>query len=89
MAAPGMPSFHTMGVIFQLIYPLYTGRPAANFTPTYPRPPTITTPETVLEALEALKPNYAFVVPSLLEVWVHDRDAIKFLKSLDMIVGTR
>jgi acyl-coenzyme A synthetase/AMP-(fatty) acid ligase len=84
--APGMPSFHSMGVLFQLMQPLYAGRTTAVFRPTYPRPPTITTPETVLEALKALRPNVAFVVPSLLEAWSHDRDAVEFLKTLDNIV---
>jgi acyl-coenzyme A synthetase/AMP-(fatty) acid ligase len=82
-----MPSFHSMGVLFQLMQPLYAGRTTAVFRPTYPRPPTITTPETVLEALKALRPNVAFVVPSLLEAWIHDHDAVKFLKTLDNIVS--
>jgi acyl-coenzyme A synthetase/AMP-(fatty) acid ligase len=83
-----MPSFHSMGVIFQLIHPLYTGRPSAVFRPTYPRPPTIISPETILKALKALKPNFIFVVPSILEVWIHDHDAVKFLKTIDVIVST-
>jgi hypothetical protein len=87
MATPGLPSFHGMGIFFQLMYPLYTGRPGAMFRPTYPRAPPVTSPGTVLEALEAVKPNYVFVVPSLLEAWVHDPHAVNFLKSLDMIVS--
>jgi hypothetical protein len=76
-----------MGIYFQLMHPLYTGRPSAIFRPMYPCPPMITSPETVLQALKALKPNIVFVVPSILEVWIHENDAIEFLKTLDLIVG--
>jgi hypothetical protein len=76
-----------MGVYFQLMHPLYTGRPSAMFAPTYPRLPTITSPETIMQALKALKPNVAFVVPSILEAWIHDHEAVEFLKTIDVIVS--
>jgi acyl-coenzyme A synthetase/AMP-(fatty) acid ligase len=85
-AAPGMPSFHMMGVSFQLLHPLYTGRPSGIFRPMYPHPPPVPSPETILEALKALKPSIAFVVPSILEIWIHDHDAVEFLKTVDTIV---
>jgi acyl-CoA synthetase (AMP-forming)/AMP-acid ligase II len=86
--APGMPSFHTIGVYFQLMQPLYAGRPSGLFRPTYPYPPTIASPETILQAFKALKPNVALVVPSILETWIHEPEAVQFLKTIDLIVSS-
>jgi hypothetical protein len=85
IATPGLPSFHTMGVS-QLMHPLYTGRPTVIFRPTYPRPPTVTSPQTVLDTLKAVRAGGAFVVPSLLETWVHDQAAVDYLKTLNILV---
>jgi hypothetical protein len=69
------------------MYPLYSGRPSTIFRPTYPRPPTALSPATILDALKALKPNSAVVMPSLLEAWVHDVAAVEYIKNLDEIVS--
>ena len=74
-----------MGVS-QLIHPLYTGRPTVIFRPAYPRPPMVTSPQTVLDTLKAVRANGAFVVPSILEAWAHDPATVDYLKTLNILV---
>jgi hypothetical protein len=87
LGCPGLPDFHVVGIWVHLLHPLYTGRPAGIFRPMAPRPPPISSPETILAALKALKPTAAFVIPSLLEAWYHDPDAVAFLKTIDEVVS--
>jgi hypothetical protein len=88
LAAPGWPDFHIVGVWMHFMHPLYTGRPSGIFRPTYPRPPVVASPMTILETLKALKPTDTRVMPSILEAWAHDPAAIRYLKTLNEIVST-
>jgi hypothetical protein len=71
-----------------LVYPLYTGRPSAIFRPAYPRPAFVSSPAAILAALKELKPTATLVMPSVLESWSHNVEAIKYLQTLDGLVGT-
>jgi hypothetical protein len=46
----------------------------------------VTSPQTVLDTLKAVRANGAFVVPSLLEAWVHDPAIVDYLKTLSILV---
>jgi hypothetical protein len=76
-----------MGVWMHLMHPLYTGRPSGIFRPTYPDPPIVTSPATILAALQKLKPTSTMVIPSILEQWSHDVETIQYLKTIDDIVS--
>jgi hypothetical protein len=69
-------------------YPLYAGRPSGIFRPTYPQPPLLPSPATILAALKELKPTATITIPSILESWARDPEAVKYLKTLDNIVST-
>jgi hypothetical protein len=75
-----------MGVWLHLMYPLYSGRPSGIYRPTYPAPPPVFSPATILEALKALKPTSSVVLPSILEEWVHDATAVEVVKNMNEIV---
>lgn len=75
-----------MAVAMQLLLPLYTGQPSAIFRPMFPQPPTVTTPAAILAALQAVQATTAFTVPSIIESWIHDQDALKYLSTLDQLV---
>jgi acyl-CoA synthetase (AMP-forming)/AMP-acid ligase II len=86
-ATPGLPDFHLVGVWMHFMYPLYVGRPSGIFRPTYPRPPLVSSSATILAALQDLKPTATLVMPSILESWAHDVEAVKYLQTLDEIVS--
>jgi acyl-coenzyme A synthetase/AMP-(fatty) acid ligase len=87
LATPGLPDFHMMGIWMHFVHPLYTGRPSGIFKPMYPRPPLASSPMSMLAALKELKPTATLIIPSILESWAHDAEAIEYLKTLDSIVS--
>jgi acyl-coenzyme A synthetase/AMP-(fatty) acid ligase len=64
-----LPSFHTMGFCFQLLFPLYTGRPVALFEPQFPNLPVLPSPAVVLDAMRRSQATAACLIPAFLEVF--------------------
>jgi acyl-CoA synthetase (AMP-forming)/AMP-acid ligase II len=87
LAAPGLPGFHVGGIWMHLVYPLYSGRPSGILRPTFPLPPPVSSPAVILAALKSLKPTATLIMPSILESWAHDAEAVKYLKTIDEIVS--
>jgi acyl-CoA synthetase (AMP-forming)/AMP-acid ligase II len=88
LGCPGLPDFHVLGIWMHFFYPFYTGRPVGVFRPTAPRPPPVASPTTIMAALKVLKPTMTMVIPSLLEAWIHDKDAVACLKAMGSVVST-
>jgi acyl-coenzyme A synthetase/AMP-(fatty) acid ligase len=63
-----LPTFHAMGVLFHVLYPLLTGYPTAMYTPQAPAPPIVTAPDVALRALKDVGANIVLVAPAFLEV---------------------
>jgi hypothetical protein len=63
-----LPTFHAMGMLCHLLYPLFTGYPTAMYQPQSPRPPVVTGPQIAMNALRRVGANFIFVVPAFLEV---------------------
>jgi hypothetical protein len=69
------------------VYPLYSGRPSGIFRPAYPAPPPVLSPATILEATKAMNPTVTMVIPSILEAWSRDPEAVAYLATLQEIVS--
>ncbi|KAJ7141650.1 putative aminoadipate reductase [Mycena filopes] len=80
-----LPSFHTLGVYFQLLVPL-TAMCAVNVAPpTCPGPtalPFVASPMNALGHARATRCNAIVVIPALLEMWGANPASVAFLKSL-------
>ncbi|KAF9072483.1 putative aminoadipate reductase [Rhodocollybia butyracea] len=85
MGGLGLPSFHTMGVLVQVLMPLYGLISIAVFAPTVIKPealPIIGTPKNVLEAAQILKPTLMISIPSFIHTWAQSDQAVEFLRTL-------
>ncbi|TFK46448.1 acetyl-CoA synthetase-like protein [Heliocybe sulcata] len=80
------PTFHALGVYTHLYSTFVTGFANALFSPQYPAPPIMPTPQNTLEAIKKSGANTAIVVPAFLEAcaWVHSREAVDFLAQLEI-----
>lgn len=88
--APGLPSFHMMGVFLQVLLPLYGPITTAIFAPTVIKPedvPPIGNPETVLECVRATKCQGLVVLPTFLHSWSQSPEAVDVLKTLMFVVS--
>ncbi|KAJ7164330.1 hypothetical protein C8R46DRAFT_901456 [Mycena filopes] len=80
-----IPSFHTLGVYFQLLVPLTAlcvVNVAPPICPTKTSLPFLASPANALEHARATGCNGIVVIPALLEMWAASPDAVQFLKSL-------
>ena len=66
--AMGLPTFHTIGLLLQLTYPLSTGREVIVNTPQWPAPPVVAHPQNVYEVAKLAKCTALFALPSFLQV---------------------
>jgi len=56
------------------------------FKPAFP--PTIATPQKVLEGMAAVKANRTLVVPSFIEHWSKDEASVEFMKGMSGLVSS-
>lgn len=69
----GLPSFHGMGLLLQLAYPLISGREAVVFAPQDPAPPIVPHPRNVYEVSKKTGCTALVALPSYVEVRVLSR----------------
>ncbi|KAI0698146.1 hypothetical protein BC835DRAFT_1413279 [Cytidiella melzeri] len=81
-ASGGMPTFHTMGLLLQIIEPLATGQPAALFTPQEPLAPVIPTADKVLNLCRVTNCNAMPSVPAFIDAWSQSEESLKYLATL-------
>lgn len=63
-----LPTFHSMGILTQVMAPLVSGQPVAVYEPKYPAPPVIPNPQNLLDATRICGCNAVMTVPSFIEV---------------------
>ncbi|KAJ7210009.1 putative aminoadipate reductase [Mycena pura] len=83
-----LPSFHTLGIYFQLLSPL-TALCVINIAPPIcPSPqslPFTASPSNALGHAKATGCNSICAIPAILEMWAKDADAVTFLKTLRIV----
>ncbi|KDN39667.1 hypothetical protein RSAG8_08695, partial [Rhizoctonia solani AG-8 WAC10335] len=78
-----LPTFHCMGLILQVLAPIYVGYTQLLFAP--PRVPAMPSPTSTLEAIANVKCAYLICVPAFLEAWANDdraKSVLKFMKGV-------
>ena len=68
--AMGLPTFHSMGLLLQMFFPLCSSQAVAVFTPQHPEPPVVPTPVNIYEACKATKSEGVIATPSFIEVCI-------------------
>ena len=66
--AMGLPTFHSMGLILQVFFPLATSHAVAVFAPQYPSPPIVSSPKSILDVAKITKCEGLIAPPSFVEV---------------------
>ncbi|CCM01374.1 uncharacterized protein FIBRA_03424 [Fibroporia radiculosa] len=82
-----LPSFHMLGVVTQLLFPLATGYPNVLFPPRthLGELPVIPTPDNTLEAIQKSSFTMLIVVPAFLESWMKDANSLEILKDVKTV----
>lgn len=63
----GLPTFHGMGFLLQVTYPLAMGREVVVYPPQYPAPPVVAHAQNVYEAAKATECTALLALPSFVE----------------------
>lgn len=66
----GLPTFHMMGVSWQVCSPLYSVSPIAVHAPQFPESPVVPHPQNVLEVAKLTECTGIITIPSFVEVRV-------------------
>ncbi|KDN49451.1 hypothetical protein RSAG8_02153, partial [Rhizoctonia solani AG-8 WAC10335] len=80
----GLPTFHVMGFITHCFYPQFAGFTSVLFAPG--PTPVVPSPDVTLRAVTRSQCTFLLTVPTFLEAWSHDVEAICHLKKVDGIV---
>ncbi|EKM59937.1 uncharacterized protein PHACADRAFT_206156 [Phanerochaete carnosa HHB-10118-sp] len=90
----GLASFHSLGIVLQLIHPLATGAEVVVYTPQYPAPPVVAHPQNAYEVAKLAKCNALTVPPSFIDTkpsplskaWLHSQEILEYLKTLNVLM---
>ncbi|KAJ7123146.1 hypothetical protein C8R44DRAFT_671002 [Mycena epipterygia] len=83
-----LPSFHTLGIYFQLLTPLVALCPVNVAPPICPSPkslPYVASPANALEHAQATGCNSIVTIPAILEMWLSNPDSVAFLQGLSVV----
>jgi acyl-CoA synthetase (AMP-forming)/AMP-acid ligase II len=88
-----LPSFHTLGIIFQLYAPLASVSSISVYPPTsftdHTKAPVLPTSDNIVEHSKNTQANAAIVVPTFIEIWSSQSENVDWLKTLQFIVSSR
>lgn len=84
MGAMALPTFHIMGVVMQVLLPLYTAYTQVLFTSA--GVPVLPTSDLTLRAASTVGCDYLICVPAFLEAWAQDQDAVVQLSKLKCVI---
>ncbi|KAF9044190.1 hypothetical protein BJ165DRAFT_1479638 [Panaeolus papilionaceus] len=84
-----LPCFHTIGVMTQLIQPMYSLVISAIYPPTattQTSTPITPTPDNILDHMRRTNTNGMITVPMLIGAWVRDAAKLEYLASMSFII---
>ncbi|TFK50396.1 acetyl-CoA synthetase-like protein [Heliocybe sulcata] len=84
--ALALPTFHLLGLSYQVFAPLLDGISVAMFEPKYPAPPIVPGPGNTLEGMKRTEVNAVICVPTFLELWSESEDAMAFLAQMEIVI---
>lgn len=90
MGCMPLPSFHTMGVMTQLLAPMYCLIISAIYPPIAKTPaslPITPTPDNILDHMRRTKVNGIVMVPTLLHTLSQDKTKLDFLAAMSFVVS--
>ncbi|CAE6433215.1 unnamed protein product [Rhizoctonia solani] len=79
-----LPTFHVMGFITHCFYPQFAGFTSVLFAPGLT--PVVPSPDVTLRAVVRSQCTFLLTVPTFLEAWSHDTEAVDHLKKIDGVV---
>ncbi|KAF8953018.1 putative aminoadipate reductase [Flammula alnicola] len=88
IATMHLPPFHTMGVYAHILFPLYSCTTSSLYPPVVRQPdslPVMPTPDNILDHLKRSKANALIAVPTVLQAWGQDPEAIDVLRKLEFL----
>ncbi|KAF9527250.1 putative aminoadipate reductase [Crepidotus variabilis] len=88
-ASHAAPCFHTIGVVSQILVPLYGLVPIGVYPPTAKTSttqPIIPSPQNIIDHTRRTKSTSLIILPALLQLWAQDPEIVEFLASLDFII---
>ena len=68
LSIAGLPTFHILGLAWQICFPLKTAQRMAIYTPQHPAPPITPDPQSMLEVTKRLECTAIVTLPSFIEV---------------------
>lgn len=78
------PPFHVIGIWSHILFSMARGGTVVLWAPV--SPPPVPTAESALASMRATGCNTIMVVPSFFVSWAHDKEAVKFLSRMDIVV---
>ncbi|KAH9475908.1 putative NRPS-like protein biosynthetic cluster [Psilocybe cubensis] len=89
VAAMALPSFHGMGFMVQLMIGYYSVQPICLYPPVVTTPtdqPITPSPDNIIDHIKRTEAKALVIVPALLQIWANDKEAVRVLSSLDIII---
>ncbi|KAH9475986.1 putative NRPS-like protein biosynthetic cluster [Psilocybe cubensis] len=89
MAAMALPSFHTMGIMVQVMIGYFAVQPICLYPPIVTTPtgqPMIPSPDNLMDHIKRTGARGLIIVPALLQVWAKDKEALHVLGNLDFVI---
>ncbi|KAF5322455.1 hypothetical protein D9619_001794 [Psilocybe cf. subviscida] len=83
-----LPPFHTLGVIIQIIHSMYGLSTVLLYPPVASKPsqlPIMPTPDNILDHLRRTKAESLVTIPTLLQIWGQDQEAVDYLATLKLV----
>jgi acyl-coenzyme A synthetase/AMP-(fatty) acid ligase len=78
-----------MAIYSHIIFPLLSGVSVAVYPPVVESPeslPTLPTPNNILDHAQRTKSNTLLTIPTLLQIWCQDQQAVDILSALQFVV---
>ncbi|KAF8192961.1 putative aminoadipate reductase [Pholiota molesta] len=88
MAGHALPAFHTLGINVHIIVSHYSMTPVGLYPPVAATPtstPMIPSPDNILDHTARTGCNCMVIIPTLLQIWSHDKKAVDLLASLEFV----
>lgn len=89
MAGHALPAFHTLGINVHIMVSHYSMTPVGLYPPVAATPtstPMIPSPDNILDHTARTVCNCMVIIPTLLQIWSHDKEAVDLLASLEFVV---
>jgi acyl-coenzyme A synthetase/AMP-(fatty) acid ligase len=83
-----LPPFHTLGIIIQVIHSMYGLSTVLLYPPVASKPsqlPVMPTPDNILDHLRRTKAESLVTIPTLLQIWGQDQEAVDYLATLKLV----